>query len=106
MYNVVLCCCSCGVVFLLCNAVQCSEQTLLVEELPPVCACGIQDGGACELYPTGPLAAGRALQLEHSHIVGRSRAKHMNRHIQGYLRSSTGPVPTQVEAIDPQLALE
>lgn len=48
---------------------------------------------------------GCLLQLQHCDVVGAANTQYRARHKEGLLGSLAGPVPAQVEAVYPQLAL-
>ena len=66
----------------------------------------VQDWGGSKHHTAGPGAAGSLLQLQDSHVVGRSRAEDVGRDEKCHLRASTRPVTSHVEAVNPNLTLK
>ena len=66
----------------------------------------IYDGGVGELHSARPRAARSPLQLQESHVVGGSRAQEAGRDKKRHLGTSNWPIASQVEAVNPDLALK
>lgn len=65
----------------------------------------VQAGRCCKLHIAQVQAAGRLLQLQNGHIVGRTGAENVSRDKERLLRASGWPVTTHIDPINPNLPL-